>query len=491
MWYNIKTMFTGYITTNKKINAIITTAGFLFLAFIAAVPRAEATTSTVRGVGWMGDTYQDVYFNCSDDIAGDRLDSTGNLYNLPAPRGFHFYVNPCQAGMQHAVYIDANGNFSGQAWNPTLGFISFAATSSAVRPPSEAPLANCPSTCNSTNKCWSCYKESDQKVYGWARIDTSGEWIRLDSGLSPAPVSLQSCDLSASVFPGHGIQSGDFVGYAAGYSGNVNFTGTLSFNCESELGGSACATRNYKVYVSNLTLGKLTAPNWTYSQACSNALGATLRWCKKSGTQTAYEVMVNTSNTPNPATAVCWSGKKYSDFATQYNFPSSDCPSLVYGTNYFWWVRAYDENDVATDWYQYNTNSISDTDGNPDGNPLTFTTFKHNFPSPYFSWDPYDPLVGSTTLFTAVASRYYTTAQPTLAQSCAGSNCSYSWSVSNATYTISSSTTATTSIIFTNSVKGAVVNLALSDIDNYMCSSSTVPMEINYDLPLWREVKAK
>lgn len=478
------------LTINKKFKAIFLAAGFLFLLFVAAIPKAEATTSTVRGIGWLGDTYQVVYFNCMDDVAGDRLDYTGNLYNFPEPRGFHFFINPCQAGMKHGVYIDTQGNFSGQAWNPTLGFISFSGTQT---PPDGygSTSSNCPNTCNASNGCWACYKESDQRVYGWARIDSSGEWLRLDSGMSPAPVSLQSCDLANSVFPGHGVQSGEFVGYAAAYSGNTNFTGSLSFNCESEAGGSACGTRNYKVYISNLTLGRLSAPNWTYAQACNNALGATLRWCKRSGTQTAYEIMVNTSNTPNPATAVCWSGKKYSDYATQYNFPNSDCASLSYNTNYYWWVRAYDENDVPTDWYQYYGNSISDTDGNPDNNALTFTTFKHKFPSPYFSWSPYEPLVGTSTLFTSAGSQYYTTAQPTLAQSCAGSNCRYAWSVSNATYTVSSSTAATTTIIFTNSVKGAVVNLGIRDVDNYMCSSSTAPMEINYDLPLWLEVKAK
>lgn len=477
-------------TTDKNIKTIWAAAGFLIFTFIFIVPKAEATTSTVRGIGWLGDTYRQIYFNCLDDVSGDRLDYPGNLYNFPEPRGFHFFVNPCQTGMQHAVYIDANGNFSGQAWNPTLGFISF---SGSQTPPDSysSTNINCQKICNGGNSCWACYNETDQKVYGWARIDSSGEWIRLDSGLEPASTSLQSCDLSASVFPGHGIEAGDFVGYGAAYSGNTNFKDTLSFNCESEAGGSACADRNYKVYVSNLTLGRLSAPNWTYTQACNNALGATLRWCKRSGTQTAYEIIVNTTNTPNPATAVCWSGKKYSDYATQYNFPNTDCASLSYNTNYYWWVRAYDENDVATDWYQYNTNSVADTDGNPDGNALTFTTFKHNFPSPYFSWDPRTPVVGTSTLFSALASKYYTTAQPSLPQSCAGSNCRYLWSVNSGTYEISAPTAATTTITFTNSVRGAIVGLELRDSDNYMCSSSTAPMEINYDLPLWREVKAK
>lgn len=487
--------------TNKKINTLLMTVGFLFFIFIAAVPKAEAATSTVRGFGWLGDIYQNVYFNCLDDVAGDRLDREGNFNGFLDPPGFRFYVNPCQAGMQHAVEISDNGNFSGQAWNPTLGFISFSGTQA---PPDGygSTSSNCPTKCNASNYCWACYKESDQRVYGWARIDKSGEWLRLDSGLEPAPVSLQSCDLTNFVFPGHDIPSGEFVGYAASDPGNVDFTGTLSFNCESELGGSACATNNYKVYISNLTLGKLTAPNWSYEQACSNALGATLRWCKKSGTQTAYEVMVSTSPTPDPDMAVCRSGIKNSDYAMlQYNFPSSDCPgALEYGKNYYWWVRAYDENNVATDWYQYNTNSATSSDGNPDGisgpdfredNALTFTTFKHKFPSPYFSWSPYEPTVGTSTFFTAVASKYYLTGNPTLAQSCDGSNCFYSWDVSNVTHTISSSTTATTTIVFTNSVKGAIINLELRDADSYMCSSSTAPMEINYALPLWREVKAK
>lgn len=101
-------------TTDKKIKAIFTAAGFLFLFFIAFAPKAEAATSTVRGIGWLGETYRQIYFNCLDDVSGDRLDYEGNLYNFPEPRGFHFFVNPCQTGMQHAVYIDDNGNFSGR-----------------------------------------------------------------------------------------------------------------------------------------------------------------------------------------------------------------------------------------------------------------------------------------------------------------------------------------------------------------------------------------
>ncbi|NLZ74671.1 hypothetical protein GX917_02100 [Candidatus Falkowbacteria bacterium] len=481
-----------YLTTNQKNKAIFLVASFLFFFFLMTAAPAQAATSTVRGVAWAGDSYREVYMNCLDAVVGSRLDQEGNLYNFPEPRGFHFFADPCQAGMQHAVYIDENGNFSGQAWNPTVNFISFSGTAT---PPDNysSTNAHCPHTCNASNNCWACLNETDQKVYGWARIDVSGEWIKLDNDLEPTSVSLQGCDLSASTFPGHGIPVGDFVGYAVADAGNTNFTGTISFNCESEAGGSACEERNYKVYIGNLTLGALTAPNWSYTQACNNALGAALKWCKRSGIQTAYEVMVSTSNTPDPSSAVCWSRKKISDYAFQYTLPNADldCAPLNYGTNYYWWVRAYDENDEPTEWYQYNSNSATDTDGNPDGNPLTFTTFKHNFPNPFITWEPLTPVVGTTTLFSAINSQYYTTAQPSLPQSCAGNNCNYLWSVSGGTYTISTTTAATTSIVFTNSIKGAFVELELRDSDNYMCKARTAPMEINYDLPLWREVKAK
>lgn len=480
-------------TTNKKIQAIFM-VGFLFLVFLITAQPVEAATSTVRGIGWLGEIYQDVSFNCLDDVAGDRLDAPGNFHEELDPPGFRFFVDACQIGMQHAVEISENGNFSGSAWNSTLGFISFAGS---VAPPdgygSTSSSSHCPAICNASNHCWACYNETDQKVYGWARIDSSEEWLRLDSGLEPVPVSLQSCDLSSSVFPAHDIQPGDFVGYAASDSGNVDFTGTLSFNCESELGGSACATRNYKVYVSNLTLGKLTAPNLPNDAACLNARGGYLGWCKKSGTATAYEVMVSEASTPDPDQAICKSGELGS-LASQYLL--INCP-LRYGINYYWWVRAYDENGVATDWYQYNTNSGTDTDVNIDGNPLTFTTYKHEFPSPYFSWAPFDVLVGTTTIFNALTSGYtskfYTIAAPSLPQSCYGANCKYKWTTTDIDAIISvgtgATTIATTSIIFTQAT-GTSVTLGITDNENYYCSTSTT-FKINYALPLWREVKAK
>ncbi len=483
------------IIFKKIVNFLL--GGFAFFVFIYWAPNAQAATSTVRGWGWLGDTYQEVFFNCLDDNLGDRFDVFENLGGArkyaPPNDKFHFYIEPC-VSLVHGVYIDDNDNFSGQALNAIKGLISFSGTSTPPDSYASTNLpGNCTHTCNASNNCWSCYNETTQRIYGWARFDTSGEWIRLDSGLAPAPVMLQNCD-STSIFPGNNVEPGDFIGYA---SSTIAGTATnLSFNCKSEVSGSACATRNYRVYIGNLTVGKLSAPNWTYEQAClSTARGATLQWCKRSGTQTGYEIAVSTTNTLNTSTAVCWSGVQDAA-ASQYNLPNAlpggslGCRvnGLGFNTNYFWWVRLYDELGQPTAWYQYDNNSSSDTDGNSDGDVLTFTTYKTEFPNPFMTWSPIKPLVGSTTTFSATLSQYYKTSAPDVAVPCVGISCSYLWSTSDDAY-FSATTSVTTTIIF-NQATGTTVALRVMDTNNYFCSSSTV-IRINYDLPIWREIKAQ
>jgi len=484
-----------YETIYQKLAAIFIVGGFLFFAFTVLAPRAQAATSTLRGVGWWGDGLQEVYFNCLDDVIGDRLDVNQNLSGsgkYPPPNDlFHFYSAPC-TDIVHGVYIDSNGNFSGQAWNATKGLISFDGSQS---PPggygATESVGTCPNTCNASNNCWSCYNEATQNVYGWARVDSDGTWIRLDSTLIP-PVKLQNCN-ATSIWPGYTIPSGDFAGNATSILGN------LSFNCQSEAigtnpGTDTCSMRNYKVYISNLSIGSLSAPNWPYEEACrSTARGATLKWCKRSGTQRAYEVVVNNVNVLSTSSAVCWSGKKISDFAAQYNLPSPadvTCGSLAYNTNYYWWIRLYDETDTPTGWYQYYGNKPTDTDGDPDNNAYTFTTYKHEFPTPYFIWSPYEILVGTTTYFTATSSQYYTTAAPNTPNYCIGNNCRYLWSVPNDPGAIISSTTNPVTEIIFNLAASTTVNLVVTDTDNYYCSLASTS-RINYGLPIWREIKAK
>jgi len=461
---------------------------------------AEAATSTVRGKAWWTDQYKYITFDCLDDVTGDRLDDPGNLFALPVPQGFHFNSEPC-VNLVHHVYIDDSNRFSGQAWNYSKGLISF--DEDAPDYSFNLPAAGNCSTCTAANNCSACYNEAQQKVYGYAKIMSDGTFIRLDS-TSTRPVRLQTWDLSNSIFPGHGILPGDFIGTASSPSGD------LSFNCLTEGGDEGnCAARNYKVYVADAQIGHLSAPNWNYQNACEaqSALKAYLYWNLKSGTQSGFEVVVSKPDTNNFSTSTgnytCWSGVKNNSSASQYVIPniSSDidpnCGSLAYGKNYYWWIRLYYDNDTkVTKWYQYGANdghdgnSDEETQGDPDGNQLTFTTYKHEFPIPYFNWDPEEIIVGTSTEFSSIGSKYYSVASPNLPQSCAGANCRYLWT-SDTGVVISSTTSATTSIIFTQSATSAHVTLFVTDIDNYVCSTSSIPLSINYGLPVWREIKAK
>lgn len=473
---------------------IILVAFILTAVFFAS--KTASAESKLRGAAWWNDMYQYVYFDCADHIVGDKLDVPGNFNGDQIPPGFKFYSSPC-ANLPHHVTIDDNGNFTGSAWNSIKGFITFDSTSTP--PDGYGFNSHCLNTCNASNNCTACYVEGsngEQKVYGWAKIandSTAASWIRLDSTLNPA-VRLQSWDyINHNIYGGHNILPGDFIGYATSSVGN------LSFNCESESGGN-CLTKAYKVYVGNLQIHHTTAPNWTYTDACNTfgALNADLKWYLKSGTQSGFEVVVNTSSSFSTSSGnyVCWSGHK-DGTSNHYAIPNQDmvggtytCQNLNYNTNYYWWVRLYDENGSSTPWYQYNSNSSSDTDGNPDGNAQTFTTYKHEFPTPYFDWSPFEIAVGTPVTFSSNGD------PNNYGQSCYGGNCRYLWTTSDpnayfdGTLATSSTKHPTTSISFAHPTS-TLVYLRVTDSDNYVCSTSSPVIKINYDLPIWREVKAE
>jgi len=465
---------------------------FVFSGFLLLANSADAVNSVLRGQAYWGNKGY-IYFNCMDDVIGNRFDETNNLAGgsrylvPPAALGFHFYAEPC-VEFTHGVEMDDNNFFLGKGWNPSLGNINFEYDGSNLPPDYNFAAAHCPA-CTSGNNCIACYDDAVQSVYGWARIELTGDWIKLDS-TSTVPVRLQSNDLDP-VLPGYSVSSGDFVGTASSALGDI------SFNCESEdyPGIGTCASRQYKVYVKNLRLGRLSAPNWSYSSACTgSALRAILRWGKLSGTQTAYEVIVNDSNIMSTTTGayVCWSGKVNNPSATQYivSDTNPDCGSRFnYNTAYYWWIRAYDEDGVPTEWYQYNSNTLADTDQNLDGQANTFQTFKHEFPSPFFSWEPLEVMTGTSTTFTS-ESFVYTNAQPDLAQSCDPSRCSYYWETTDPSATIYATTSAITDINFFTATN-TTVTLTVTDNEGYVCSSSSPQFRVNYDLPIWHEIKAQ
>lgn len=481
------------MTFNRKKLIFLLAGAFLCLSFFVLVQNIFAATSTIKGKAYWGQ-YNYIYFNCADDVIGNRLDQATNLsgggiyIDPPAEEAFHFYSEPC-TDLVHGVYISETGVVTGEAWNPNFGLISF--DHDGIDPPGGFGSFNsvCSDTCNPSTNCIACYVPSDQKIYGWGRIVTTtiplaDRWIRFDVYL-PDNLSKIYTDDSNPIYPGAYLELGDFAGTASSTWGNI------SLNCQTENypGSDTCATRNYKVYIKNLILSRLSAPNWTYTNACSSgALRAVLRWDRLSGVQTGYEIVVNDVNVLNTSTAVYWSGKVPGS-ANQHTIYDYD--GLSYDTAYYWWLRGYDEDGLPTDWIQYDNNSLADSDQNRDGYTNTFETFKHEMPHPFFVWSPEDILTSTTTTFTS-ESFVYNNDNPSTAKRCAdypGLCTGFLWETTDDDALISATTSSSTDIIF-YSATNTSVTLTVTDFEGYMCSTSTT-FRINYDLPLWREVKAE
>jgi len=352
-----------------------------------------------------------------------------------------------------------------------------------------------------------CYNEETQQVYGYARAD-DGTWINLNPATS-SPVQIKNWDPSLSTIPFYSsVQPGDFVGYAS--PGDSDY---LSFNCLNDTGGASCTS--YKVYVSNLQVGHMSAPNWGAADACFNsALEARLAWQLKSGRsvadpnwsidyQTGFEILLNTTNS---TTSPAFNSGIVLGSATQYTINTNNFPGFSYNTDYYWWLRLRDENNNWTQWYEFgamdghdgltdtittdaSNNAMGQTYTNPD--VKTFRTYKHPFPNAYFKWLPSgDIYVGSTTTVWSTGFNGTTCYTP---------GCNYLWTTSGdpdarfydfgqATGT-PTSTASSTQVVFQHATT-SLVNLKVTDTDSYSCSTST-SLKVTYTLPIWREIKAQ
>lgn len=489
-------------------------------------PKSVFADSVLSGSAWWGEDLEYIYFNCNDYETGSRLDSEGNFQDPPEPAGFKFLIGGCV--IDHQVQIDNNGNFYGSAWNHKKGMINFGGTSTPVIVPNYSFNTNCPGTCNASNNCSACYNSETQRIYGYAQVaGPSKELIELGSNLGPSAspkennLQLKSWDMIKSTDPFYnGVNPGDFIGHA---SSTVNASRSpLSFNCLSEYGNNSsnsCSERDYKVFLGNPAIGQLSAPNWYYNDACSpnKARGAILRWNLKSGSHSGYEVAVTRTDVlaTSSADTVCYSGKVWNS-ANQYSIPNSSdeiCKSysnLDYNYSYYWFIRLWylDEGiQKPTEWYQFGVNDghegekydINNGPPNtykPADDRKTFTTYKHEFPLPYFTWDPPEVVVGATTtIFTALnpinRSKYYNTASPNVAINCTESgDCSYSW-YTNAPHSEIENPEAANTVIIFNEPGNASVSLTVTDQSGYYCTKSNLITEINYALPVWREIKAE
>lgn len=422
------------------------------LLFSSVKTTSASTAHNIRGWAY-NSTYGYISFNCLDD---------GYAGRFPFAFPFLFNIPPCYSN-SHGVNLDFKNNFSGEAWNAVLGFIDFSSASST---PSDTFRTHCNGCVSGV--CSACYDETSREVFGYMRIRSTGEWIKLD-GL-PVPTQITNY-----LDPSPGI----FSGYAS------STFGAISFNCSDS---GVCATNDYRVEIGPLEIRQMIAPNWAAEQACSlGAKNAVLKWNRRSGVQTGYQVIVSTDN--STSTGVVYNSGQVNTAATQV---SVSLPN--YDTPYYWFLRLWDNLSSPTLWRQFDTASSIDWISDNYSRNLarsseptkTFTSYKHEFPLPLFTWSPEDIVIGTSSNSFISSSQYYNDSNTV--QLCTGSICSYQWSVTAPSYnTILNPTLASTSIIFTKATN-TTVTLTLTDDDIYTCSTSTA-LNINYSLPLWREVK--
>jgi len=241
------------------------------------------------------------------------------------------------------------------------------------------------------------------------------------------------------------------------------------------------------------TVSAMTAPNWSFENSCSlGAKKAILRWAYNDSSGqpgTAYRLILSkTNNSGSPTefdtgqcTGYSASPSKckidVSPASYQYTLESSE---LEYNLPYYWWVQVWDEHGQPSALTQYNT--AFDTDNN-DGQPNTFTTYRHEFPIVDFSWLPESPSKDEEIQFTD-ASKIYSDGSPASHPAPCGS-CSWLWTPSNAN--ISGQGTASPIITF-NSSGSQTVTLRTTDSAGYYCGR-TEAVDINISLPGWQEVK--
>src|SRR5680860_1611750 len=132
---------------------------FCFFGFLLFINSALAAASTIRGKAYW-ENYDYLYFHCVDDVIGNRLGEANNLsgagrYVDPATEAFHFYSEPC-SNNTHGVYVDEAGRLSGEAWNPSFGYITF--EHDGLDPPGGFGSFNAPclDACNPSRNCIAC-----------------------------------------------------------------------------------------------------------------------------------------------------------------------------------------------------------------------------------------------------------------------------------------------------------------------------------------------
>ncbi|MFA4833268.1 MAG: PKD domain-containing protein [Patescibacteria group bacterium] len=433
------------------------------------------------------------YFEFKDSEEVAQAESGNNVIGYAWSEGVGWISFNCSntdscATVDYGVNIDSEtGNISGYAWSPNIGWISFnrktcnggvnmgqACTTNGDCPGGNQCRDDAPGTTGappaepflSDEDIVASYDSTTGNITGWAKIlvlEDDG-WINFNNpnegGLPldfpvDLPVDFEGTSFGVSI----ASSTSEFSGWA--WNGGVDGAGIgwISFNC-ADTGAGGCSGHEYKVS-SSLNVAPQaanpTAPNWTYEQACSlYAKQAFLRWefsdPDAGSSQAAYQIIIDTDSNPN--NPLIDTGK-IEESVSQYSATST---LLAYDETYYWWVRVWD-----------NLNIASELTAGP-----TFTTYKHELPDVAFAWVPESPSKDEGVKFTHSSTSYGETTITDLL-----------WTAPKAS--INDPATSTPTIIF-NSSGNQEVTLKVTDSDGYYCSLAKT-LKVNVTLPGWKEVK--
>jgi len=416
------------------------------------------------------------------------------------------------SGNNYGVYVDNDsGDVSGFAWSENIGWISFNRNTSycaggdnigrACVDSSDCPGSSCGGSSdgitgnppeapyNTGSGAIAKYDINTYEFDGWAKILSMGDdgWISLKGN-------------------NYGIKFDGDKKELTGWAWNGNDDGTgigwISFNCSND---SSCASSDYKIFAEinrKPTIDNLVAPQWNYAQVCdkNDALRANLSWDVHDDDAgfrvSAYQLILrNTFGGIEFDTGKCDCNSGDSGCDTKctidLNTPFEDDDTMTYtiyslnlkyNTSYKWEVRIWDDLNAVSDLRIFNT-AEGDMDTSNDGNNYTFTTYKHEFPQPYFTWFPEQPSIGEKTLFISRDLSKYGNS----GNDCTDSACDYKWEADPSdNIEISNSLASSTIITFKNKLSSKI-ELELSDSD-YFCSTSTT-FNIEQKLPMWIEAR--
>ncbi|MCF7795409.1 hypothetical protein K9M50_03555 [Patescibacteria group bacterium] len=420
----------------------------------------SAVMDNVRGFAHSSESQSWVSFNCASDptVGGQNIFtfnfSTSSVVVEPT---MYFSFPSCDQEEYGLNIDDSTGEISGKALSDHYGWIDFNHDTNPFTP-----------------KAY--YNSSTKEITGTAFVERLGN--------PDGKVNFQDIDVDVDGFWHGHMTNGDM--------------GNIKLNCDDSTLTSShpeCSENFFKVkYVRPLILEVLNAPNWSPAQVCSSFTNkAVLRWDSIGDAQSAYQVIIDTDSVRDDNPPHFDSGKVTSP-SQQFICPGTgnDC-SLDYDTTYYFWVQLWNSIDQARGWIQFDTNDTNHTltdneDYNnsvsPDPN-LTFTTYRHDFPEPSFTWTPEEIIITEEVDFEGEAD-YYTDANPdSNVQACTDSTCDFVWSTTMAS-NISNATNSTTTIVFIESADG-FVNLEVTDPDGYTCTKSE-PISVSFEDPIWKEV---